>query len=236
MSEHENTLQNSQEPTHYVMKQYFSAEEERANAISHGIGAALSILGLVYLLIAAAAKGTAWHVVSFSIYGASLFTLYLSSSMTHGLPESKLKQVFYFMDRIAIYFLIAGTYTPIALTFLRGHGGWLIFGLEWAFAILGVLLLAIKPKRLKKISDSLVLILYVLMGWMILFFMIPALAFIPLPAVLLILGGGVSYTLGILFFNMKNKRYSHLVWHLMVILGSVLHWIAIFGYSMPVAG
>src|SRR6056297_2250969 len=218
--------------TEYTMKRKFTRREENANWISHTAGAGLSFIGLVLLIVKASMEGTPWHVVSWTIFGTFLLLMYMASTLTHASTNRSVRRVFSFLDKFSIYLLIAGTYTPFALTVLRENGGWIIFGAEWGLALLGILILSIRPKQLQHVHDSLILTIYVLMGWMIIFFLVPAIAFIPLPALILIFAGGICYPVGIIFFNMKKMKFSHLVWHILVILGSLLHWIAIYAFTL----
>lgn len=210
----------------------FSRGEELANAISHFIGVLLSVAGLVLMVRFSVAKGNAWHVVSTSIFGASMIILYISSTMTHILPMGRTKDRFFNFDRIAIYLLIAGTYTPIALIALHGPLGWVIFGIEWGLALVGTLMILIKPGDYNTGVSTFYVMSYAVMGWMFLI-AIPALDNFPLMAKLWILIGGVCYSIGILFFKFIKFPYHHLVWHVLVLAGTLSHFFAIFFYMIP---
>ena len=197
--------------------------EEIANAITHGIGALLAIAGLVVLVVMAVVDGTVWHVVSFSIFGATLVLLYFASTLYHSLARTRARVVFNKIDHISIYLLIAGTYTPFCLIALRGWIGWTVFGIVWSCAILGAVLKAISIGTRVRLST----ILYVLMGWVIIFAIKPLYDAISLNGFIFLMAGGVSYTLGTIFFLRDQVKYNHSVWHLFVMGGSVLHFFAV---------
>lgn len=197
--------------------------EEIANAITHGIGALLAIAALVILMMLASIKGTAWHVVSFSIFGGTLVLLYFASTLYHSITHIRAKNVFHRFDHIAIYLLIAGTYTPFCLTALRGWIGWTVFGIVWSCAIAGAVLKAISVGKRVRLST----ILYVLMGWVILIAIRPLYLAMTFTGFSFLIAGGVSYTLGTIFFLRDQVKYNHGVWHLFVLGGSGLHFFAV---------
>jgi hemolysin III len=200
-----------------------SVKEEIANAITHGIGAVLAIAALVVLVVLAAIHGSVWHIVSFAVFGTTLVLLYFASTLYHSLTHKKAKGVFHKFDHIAIYLLIAGTYTPFCLTVLRGWIGWTVLGVVWVCAILGTVLKAISVGTRVKLST----ILYILMGWVILVAIKPLYEAMPLEGFYLLIAGGVSYTLGTFFFIRNHVKYNHSVWHLFVLGGSVLHFFSV---------
>jgi hemolysin III len=209
-------------------KKRFSKEEELANAISHGVGLFLAIVASTLLIAVAIMNKNAWQILSTSIFGFTLITLYFSSTMNHSLLQGKAKDFFHNFDQIAIYLLIAGTYTPIALSIIRTQGGWLMFGLEWGFAISGLIVKSIFQNKFEKGVNIYIIISYVIMGWLLLFFLKPVFSSLSSMSIILIFAGGVAYTLGILFFKLEKMKYSHLIWHLFVMAGSICHWTAIF--------
>ena len=211
----------------------FTRREEAANAISHLLGVLLSVAGLVLMISYSLIHGNEWHVVSTSIFGATMIILYFSSTLTHILPMGRAKDFFFNFDRIAIYLLIAGTYTPIALVTLHGPFGWVIFGLEWGFAILGTLLILIRPGNFSAGVNTFYVVSYALMGWLILIAIVPVIRILPLMGGMWILIGGLSYTLGIVFYKLTRFPYHHLVWHILVIAGTISHFIAVFFYIIP---
>ena len=200
-----------------------STKEEIANAITHGIGALLAVAALVILVVLAASHGTVWHIVSFSIFGTTLVLLYFASTLYHSLTHVKAKHVFHKFDHISIYLLIAGTYTPFCLTVLRGWIGWSVLGFVWTCAILGAVLKAISVGTRVRLST----ILYVMMGWVILIAIKPLYQSMPIDGFYFLIAGGISYTLGTIFFIRKQVKYNHSVWHLFVLGGSVLHFFSV---------
>ena len=200
--------------------------EEIANSITHGIGAGLSIAALVILTVIASRRGDAWRIVSFSIYGATLFLLYLSSTLYHGFVNPKIKNIFRILDHSTIYLLIAGTYTPITLTLMRGTWGWILFGLAWAMAIGGIITTALLLDKLK----ALLVLSYVLMGLMAVIAIKPMMQMVPQGMIVWLFIGGACYVLGITFYLWKRLPYHHPIWHLFVLAGSISHFLGIFFY------
>ncbi|NOR34653.1 MAG: hemolysin III family protein [Bacteroidales bacterium] len=211
----------------------FSRGEELANAISHFSGALLAVAGLILMLHFSIVNGNAWHVVSTSVFGASMIVLYISSTMTHILPMGRAKDRFFNFDRIAIYLLIAGTYTPIALITLNGPLGWVIFGIEWGLALLGTIMILSRPGDFNTGVSTFYVVSYAVMGWLMLIAIVPIMNTLPLMGTMWILIGGLCYTLGILFFKLIKFPYHHLVWHLLVLAGSISHFFAVFFYMIP---
>jgi len=158
----------------------YSRGEELANWISHLVGAILAVAALVLLVSNSKANGNGWHVATSSIFGTAMIVLYLSSTLTHILPMGKAKNLFFNLDRIAIYFLIAGTYTPIALIALRGVLGWVIFSIEWGFAISGAILILLRPGKFKSGVNTYYVVSYALMGWLIMIAVVPMLHRLPI--------------------------------------------------------
>jgi hemolysin III len=201
---------------------------ERFNTLTHMIGAALAIAGVAVLVVFASLKGDPWKIVSFSVYGFSLFTLYLVSTLYHGL-RGNAKRVFFVLDHQAIYLLIAGTYTPFTLVTLEGALGWSLFGTIWGIAVFGFVLDALPAVRKRK--RILPVFIYVLMGWLVVIALNPLLEELPEAGFDWLLRGGLSYTGGIVFYALSNKFvYAHGIWHLFVLAGSVSHFIAILFY------
>jgi hemolysin III len=176
---------------------------ERFNSISHLVGAALALVGMVLLVGFAAAQGDPWKIVSFSIYGVSLFLLYSLSTLYHSL-RGRAKEIFRKLDHVAIYLLIAGTYTPFTLVTLRGAWGWTLFAIIWGLAILGIIV----DSRHKDGSRVIQMVIYLLMGWLILIAMKPLVQALSTGALVLLVLGGVFYTSGIIFYAM-DKRMKH---------------------------
>lgn len=199
-------------------------EEEISNAILHGIGVGLSIAALVVLLVFANTYGNVWHIISFSIYGATLILLYLASTLYHSFPRGKWKNILNVIDHASIFLLIAGTYTPITLTALPGPWGWSIFGVVWGIALFGIIMKLIWFEKSRIIS----LILYAAMGWMIIIAIKPLIENVNTTSLIFLLAGGLAYTIGIAFYVWKNLKYGHVVWHLFVLAGSILHFFGVF--------
>jgi hemolysin III len=211
----------------------FSKSEELANALSHLAGALLAIAGLVLMVQRASVLGGKLHLVSASVFGASMVILYLSSTLTHILPEGRAKDRFFNYDRIAIYILIAGTYTPLALITLNGTLGWTIFGIEWGLALVGTILVLRKPGDYDTGVNTFYVFSYVVMGWVIAIAFGQLMNSLPVMGWVWVLIGGGCYSLGILFFKAIKFPYHHLVWHLLVIAGTASHFIAVFFYVIP---
>lgn len=199
---------------------------ERFNSISHLIGAAAALAGLVVLVVLASLQGDPWKIVSFSIYGTTLLLLYVFSTLYHGL-RGKAKRVFQKLDHNAIYLLIAGTYTPFTLVTLRGGWGWSIFGVIWGLAVLGIIIDSLHNKGRRILP----LIIYLLMGWLCLIALGPLLRALPLAGFLWLLLGGVLYTGGLVFYTLDERvHHFHGVWHLFVLGGSVSHYLTMLFY------
>ena len=201
----------------------YTLGEEIFNSVTHGIGAGLSIAGTVVLIVFSAIYGNAWAVVSSSIYGASLIILYTMSTLYHSLTNEKAKKFFQIMDHNTIFLLIAGTYTPITLYILGGVVGWVLFGIVWGAAIIGIVANSINLEKAKIPS----IFCYIATGWVIIFAIKPLMAKIPFISGLFLIIGGAFYTLGIIFYAIKKVKYFHSVWHLFTIGGSVFHYFSI---------
>jgi len=203
--------------------------EEIANTISHAAGIPISIAVIALLVVFSALYGTVWHIVSFSIFGASMLTLYIASTIFHGVSNPRTKFFLNKIDHAAIYVLIAGSYTPVALTILRGPLGWTLFGIVWALAIGGVVYKVwFYSPKFRKLSTW----LYVGMGWIVLIVIGPVIEKLPALSLTLLAAGGLSYTIGALFYLKKGVRLFHLVFHLFVLAGSILHFLA-FLFMLP---
>lgn len=203
-----------------------SQKEEIASAITHGIGVGLSIWALVLLVMKAVDQGNVYHVVSFTVFGSALITVYLNSTLFHAIRAHRVKKFFNLMDHAAIYFLIAGTYTPITLGPLRGPWGWSIFGVIWGLAFAGIIFKVFFIGKYRTLSA----ILYVAMGWAIIVAIKPLLNAMPENGLWLLLAGGLSYSGGVVFYILKGIPYAHSIWHLFVLGGSVCHFLSIYIY------
>ncbi|ADJ27123.1 PAQR family membrane homeostasis protein TrhA [Nitrosococcus watsonii] len=201
-------------------------EGEKFNCISHLIGAVAALAGLVVLVVLAARQGDPWRIVSFSIYGTTLFLSYLASTLYHG-SEGKVKRIFRKLDHHTIYLLIAGTYTPFTLVTLRGPWGWSLFGIIWGLAIFGMVVDSL-PHQGHRILP---IAIYLLMGWLVLIALIPLLRALPFAGFIWLLAGGLFYTVGVIFYALDEKlSYAHGLWHLFVLAGGLTHYLAILFY------
>ena len=209
----------------------YSRTEEIANSIIHGVGIVYAVAGLAVLAAFASLLGNTWHIVSTSIYGATQILLYTASTLYHSIPIERAKKVLRALDHSAIFLLIAGTYTPFALVNLRGPWGWSLFGVVWALAILGITLQSFMLKQRRWVNA----LPYVAMGWLIVVAVKPLLANVAPGGLLLLLGGGLAYMVGSVFYVWKRLKFNHAIWHGFVLLGSVLHFFAILFYVIPLA-
>jgi len=216
-------------PLNGAIKSPYPIGQEVANSITHGIGVLLSISGIVILLISSILRGSVWHVVSFTVFGVSSLLLYTMSTLYHAIPFTKAKKVLRIFDHASIYILIAGTYTPFALTILRPTVGWWIFGVIWGAALLGI---ALKPFLLGK-ARFISTVAYVLMGWVVVFAWKPLVAAASPATLWFIVAGGISYTAGSIFYLVKKSSWTHPVWHLFVAAGTVCHFFSIMAILPP---
>lgn len=214
------------------VKRAYTKNEEIFNAVSHGVGALASIIGATVLVTLAVCFAGPRAVFASAVYGLSLVLLYTMSTLYHAFPYAGVKKVFRVFDHSTIYLLIAGSYTPFCLITLNGNRkGDLIFISLWAVSAIGILCNAISVERFRHLS----LALYVLTGWAALFAIGDIAAALPGPGLWLLVAGGVSYTAGIGFYVAKSKPYTHCIWHLFVLAGSVLHYWCIAAYVLPAA-
>jgi hemolysin III len=201
----------------------FTKREEIANAVIHGIGGLLSIAALVLLIVFSSIHGTAWHVVSFTLFGSTMVLLYTSSTLVHSFPEGKAKDFFEIMDHSSIYFFIAGTYTPFLFIAVKGALGWTLFGIVWGLSIAGTVFKSLFVKRFLHTSTA----LYVIMGWLIVFAWGPLTENVSPEGLTFLVIGGVLYTLGAVFYVWRGFHYHHAIWHLFVLAASVMHFFAV---------
>ena len=203
-------------------------KDEKFNSFSHLAGAALSLTGLVFLVVRASFLGDPWKIVSCSIYGATLVVLYLFSTLYHGIQGTS-KKTFQKIDHGAIYLLIAGTYTPFTLVTLRGDWGWSLFGVVWGLALAGIIqdLLLTSGKRVLSV------IIYLLMGWLAITAIKPLTRALPIPGLIWLIAGGLFYTFGVIFYALDKKiLYGHEIFHVFVLASSVCHYAAIYFYVL----
>lgn len=205
---------------------YKNRSEELWNAITHALGLILSIAGAVYLIVEGARNGTALHVVSYSIFGATMMLLFLMSTLLHSMPV-KLKRFFSILDHSAIYLLIAGTYTPFLLVTIQGALGWTLFGIIWGLAIFGILFKVFFIHRFEFVS----LLFYIVMGWLIVIAIKPLYSELTITGFSLLVIGGVFYTVGSVFYAWRRIPYNHAIWHLFVIAGSAAMYFCVLLYT-----
>jgi hemolysin III len=205
--------------------------EEVANAVTHGIGLLLSLIGMPILILAALDRGERATVIGASVFGATLIALYAASTLYHAIPHPTLKQRLRVLDHAAIYLLIAGTYTPFTLGVLRGTWGWTLFGIVWTLAALGVLFKVVFGSgAMAKVSTA----IYVAMGWVIIIAIKPLMVSMEHAGLMLLVAGGLCYTGGVIFYVDRRRAWTHPVWHLFVMGGSVCHYFAVLWYAAPV--
>ncbi|UCB56167.1 MAG: hemolysin III family protein [Thiotrichales bacterium] len=207
----------------------YSINEEIAHSVTHGIGLLLSVVGLAMLVVYSRMYGDAWHIVSSSIYGATLIALYGASTLYHAVTIPGLKKVLQKIDHAAIFLLIAGTYTPFTLVNLRGGWGWTLFGMVWSVAIAGVIMELIVKQRYHRISLG----LYLGLGWLVMIAIGPMIDNVATGGLVLLVAGGLFYSLGVIFYVWKTLLYHHAIWHLFVLAGSACHFFAVLMYVIP---
>lgn len=198
---------------------------EIANAVSHGLGAGLSIAGLIFLIIRAVQTGVPMRIVTFAIYGSILILFYMSSTLFHALYFTRARRLFRIFDHSMIFILIAGTYTPYCLVSIKGWEGWTLFGIIWGLAVLGVVYKSIWLKHKSKYST----LVYILMGWLCVFAFVPLWQSLGPVGFSLLLAGGVTFTIGTLLYS-RPTHYTHLIWHFFVLLGTAFIYFSILFY------
>ena len=208
---------------------HYSKGEEIFNSVSHGVGAVFGIASTAIMLVWAALFGTPICIVSAAIYGFTLILMYAMSTLYHAFPSERIKSLFQIFDHCSIFLLIAGTYTPMCMAGLGGSLGWKVFGVIWGCAVIGIVLNGVNMKRFRFISLG----LYVVMGWMVMFTIKPIMAMLGSAGFILLMLGGVMYTVGIAFYIAKKVAYMHSVWHLFVLCGSILHFFCVLLYVLP---
>ncbi len=208
---------------------YYSPIEEKINIISHAIGFILSIVALVLLVTHANLHGDVWHIVSFSIFGTSLIILYAASTFYHNAKKPELRNRLKIIDHAAIYVLIAGSYTPFTLVTLQGTIGWVIFGTSWGLALTGIILKLFFTGKYNLIST----LMYVFMGWVIVFAIKPLINNLPLEGLFWLFAGGMAYTIGAILYSIKKIKLNHAIFHVFVLMGSFSHFVSVFFYVLP---
>ena len=205
---------------------FYSPLEEKINVTTHAAGLVLSVIALVLLVTRAIRQGNIWHIVSFSIFGVSLCVLYAASTFYHNSKEPELRSKLRVFDHASIYVLIAGTYTPYTIVTLNGLTGWVIFGISWGLAISGIILKLFFTGKYDFIST----LMYVFMGWIIIFAIKPLLINLPSDGIFWLIAGGISYTLGAVIYSIKKIKFNHAIFHIFVLIGSGCHFLSIYLY------
>jgi len=208
---------------------FYPAYEEKLNVLSHGFGFVLSIIGFILLILRAIKLGGTLHMVSFSIFGASMILLYAASTFYHSARSERRRYLLNIVDHACIYILIAGTYTPFALVSLNGWIGWTLFSLVWILAITGIIFKLFFIGRFQTFST----IMYVVMGWIIIAVIKPLLSTLSIPGVVLLFAGGILYTIGAILFSMDKIKFNHAIFHMFVLAGTFCHFIVIYYYVLP---
>ena len=201
----------------------YTLGEEIFSSVTHGVGSLLSVAGTVVLIVFAAIYSDAWSVVGCAVFGASLIILYCMSTLYHAITNPRAKSFFRIMDHNTIFFLIAGTYTPITISILRGTIGWVLFGIVWGAAVIGIVLNSIDLEKFRKPS----VVCYIAMGWVIIIAIRPLLRVMNAWSLWLLVGAGVFYTVGVIFYAIKKVKYFHSVWHIFTVVGSVCHYFSV---------
>jgi len=207
----------------------YSPLEEKTNVISHAIGFVLGIVALVLMVVRASTYGNAWHIVSVSIFGASLICLYAASTIYHSARDPKIRGRLRVVDHATIYVLIAGTYTPFVLVTLNGWVGWVIFAASWTMAVTGIILKLFFTGKYNLLST----LMYVFMGWMIIFAIKPLVNSLSADGLWWLMAGGVAYTVGAILYSIKQIKFNHAIFHMFVLLGSFCHFVSVYFYVLP---
>ena len=208
---------------------HYTPAEEKTNIISHAIGLVLSVVALVLLVIRANLYGNLFQLVSVSIFGLSLVSLYAASTLYHSAKDPGLRTRLRIIDHATIYVLIAGTYTPFTLISLGGSSGWVIFGASWAMAVTGIILKVFFTGRFHLVST----LMYVFMGWIIVFAIKPLVENISSEGLFWLFAGGVAYTTGAIIYSIKRVTFNHAIFHMFVLLGSICHFVSVYFYVLP---
>ena len=207
----------------------YSLNEEIAHAVTHGLAAVASIVGLAVMVAYASLYGSGLDVTAVSIFGGSLILLYTSSTLYHSIPIPAAQRILHTLDHASIYVLIAGSYTPFALISLDGSIGWGLFFVIWGLALAGVVFKLFFTGRFDKLSVA----LYLAMGWLVVLYAKPVMAAVPTQGQILLVAGGLAYSAGAIFYVRRSMPFNHTIWHIFVMLGSLLHFLAVLLYVIP---
>ena len=215
--------------TKIIEAEYYSPAEESFNIYSHAIGFILSVFALILLVMRASSVGDAWHIVSFSIFGVSLVVLFAASTVYHSIKHPEIRNRMRIVDHASIYILIAGTYTPFTLVTLNGSTGWTIFSISWGMAIIGIILKLFFTGKFDLLST----VMYVFMGWIIVFAIEPLVNNLSSQGLFWLVAGGVAYTVGAILYSINNIKFNHAIFHVFVLLGAGCHFISVYYYVLP---
>ena len=207
---------------------HYSPLEEKTNIVSHAIGLALSIVGTLLMLLRASGSGDILHIIGAGIFGASLIALYAASTLYHSAKDPKKRARLRINDHATIYLLIAGTYTPFTLITLKGWVGWTVFGVSWGMAVCGVVLKLFFTGRYNLLST----LMYIIMGWIIIFAIKPLVNSIPIDGIFWLIAGGLAYTTGAIIYSIKKIPFNHAIFHVFVLLGSFCHFVSVYVYVL----
>jgi hemolysin III len=212
-----------------AVRPFYTIGEEIANSVLHGIGALAAITGLVFFNLKntgflGGQRAANMDIVATVLFTATMIGMFLISTLYHAIQHQSVKSIFRKLDHSVIFIFIAGTYTPICLSGLRGAWGWSLFAVEWALALTGIILNILDSKTLKKIETT----VYIMMGWAIVIGLVPLVHRVPVITIILLLAGGAAYTLGAVFYKKKSIKHTHVIWHAFVIIGAVCHWFSVW--------
>ncbi|RKZ55922.1 MAG: hemolysin D [Gammaproteobacteria bacterium] len=208
---------------------HYSVAEERINILSHVLGFVLSVVALVLLVRHASINGDVWHVISFSVFGVSLMILYAASTVYHSAKNPQFRKKMRIVDHASIYVLIAGTYTPFTLVTLNGFTGWVMFGVTWGMAVIGITLKLFYTGR----YDSISTLMYVFMGWVIVFAIGPLIDNLSSDGLFWLVAGGMAYTTGAILYSIEKIKFNHAIFHVFVLAGSFCHFVSVYFYILP---
>ncbi len=200
--------------------------EELFHALTHGIGAVLSLVGFVVMLILSIRNGNPWVIAGVVVFGLACFAMYISSTLYHSFPIGRIKRFFRILDHTSIFLLISGTYTPFLLVYMQNAWGWSLFAILWSLTLIGFVFKLFFTGKLDKLAT----IVYVLMGWIAIVAIKPAIMYIPFQALMLMLAGGIFYTSGVMFYLWDKLPFHHVIWHLFVLSGTLFHFIGILNF------
>ena len=222
-------MSNTKRPSTTANVPFYTIDEEIANSILHGIGTLGAIAGLVMLSLKTTgflgvARASNLDILAAILFAATMIGMFLISTLYHAVQHNGAKRVLRKLDHSLVFIFIAGTYTPLCLSGIRGAWGWSLFGVEWTLAVIGIILNILDYRAIRKIE----LAAYIMMGWVIIVGCVPLVRSVPLESVILLLAGGVMYTLGTIWYRRKNVRFTHAVWHIFVLAGTVCHWFSIW--------